>query len=421
MKRLLIILSTSLLLLSGCNVTHKEYCEVTFKNYDASVLYYTSVKYGESAIYQGDIPTRPTDSQFDYTFIGWDKPLDNIKADTTFIAQYENNPSERTCNFFDGDGNLLYTTKVKSGESVTYKGEKIPAKQADSTYYYEFNRWDKSLDNITVDTDFYPVFNNLYNLTSLVANRDFKMFQGIEVPDEYNTNFVNVEGAMEAKLKFQVLEDGVLIDSKSVFGDDLVYDYSKVNFDVLGTYELTAMYYGVTWKGKVEVVPNASTMNELQTYFLSSCDPQIFDGGLVTVYKEGYVLFENGYSYDKFNLLECVIDEQNQTLRVTSEKEHTDVIYSIYGSSLNPYDYKEYPTPVKTYEIVSNAFLPMAFEIHVSFDEEESSIGRLFVIYDTTVRVIDAYYEFDSSNQTIDIKLPFFEHKLTLNNDEFTY
>ena len=63
------------------------------------------------------------------------------------------------CRFYDYDGTLLYQTVVYKGDSVPYVG-KTPHRPIDvaNKIGYLFTGWDKSQNDITVDTDFYPEF-----------------------------------------------------------------------------------------------------------------------------------------------------------------------------------------------------------------------------------------------------------------------
>ncbi len=71
--------------IDGSKINYK----VTFKNYDGSVLEETTVHGGEIATYLGETPTRPSSDVKNYTFLGWDKDLnESINEDTTFVAQY---------------------------------------------------------------------------------------------------------------------------------------------------------------------------------------------------------------------------------------------------------------------------------------------------------------------------------------------
>ncbi len=61
---------------------------VTFRNWDGVTLQTVGVLKGETAAYIGDSPARPADTEYHYSFAGWDKPLTNITADTLVTAQF---------------------------------------------------------------------------------------------------------------------------------------------------------------------------------------------------------------------------------------------------------------------------------------------------------------------------------------------
>ena len=65
----------------------KVYYTVTFLDWDATELLKETVEEGKDAKGPDPDPTREG-----YTFIGWSKPITNITADLTVIAQYEQNP-----------------------------------------------------------------------------------------------------------------------------------------------------------------------------------------------------------------------------------------------------------------------------------------------------------------------------------------
>lgn len=59
---------------------------VTFHDWDDEVL-------KTEKVYEGEDATAPKDPYREgYTFIGWDKALENITSDLLVIAQYEQNP-----------------------------------------------------------------------------------------------------------------------------------------------------------------------------------------------------------------------------------------------------------------------------------------------------------------------------------------
>ena len=68
---------------------YHSHFDVTFVNYDGTILYHQIVPVGEDASYHGKTPTRKSRFGKSYRFVGWDKPLANIQCDMVFTAQYE--------------------------------------------------------------------------------------------------------------------------------------------------------------------------------------------------------------------------------------------------------------------------------------------------------------------------------------------
>ena len=70
--------------------------EVTFKNYDDTVLFVDHVEKGHDAVYEGETPTRPYDIDNYYVFTGWDRPLNNVQESFTTRALYSilHNPDD---------------------------------------------------------------------------------------------------------------------------------------------------------------------------------------------------------------------------------------------------------------------------------------------------------------------------------------
>ena len=133
----------------------------TFKNYDGTILYTTTVSYGESVTYAGVTPTKPDttsgDKTFVWTFTGWDKSLDRITEDTIFTAQFYA-PNAIKCTFNDYDGTELYVGYCGQGDTITYGGA-TPSRATNddgngTVLSYAYTGWDKTLKNITEDTVF---------------------------------------------------------------------------------------------------------------------------------------------------------------------------------------------------------------------------------------------------------------------------
>ena len=63
--------------------------EITFKNYDGTILQQSTYKEGIIPEYKGETPTRESDSNYSYKFKGWDSFISMAVENKTYIAQYE--------------------------------------------------------------------------------------------------------------------------------------------------------------------------------------------------------------------------------------------------------------------------------------------------------------------------------------------
>ena len=86
----------------------------------------------------GNAAIEPYDPQREgYTFTGWDKDFDNIQADLTVTAQYEQ--KKYIVIFLDWNGNPIDTQEVLHGESAVAPAD--PTREG-----HTFIGWDKEFD-----------------------------------------------------------------------------------------------------------------------------------------------------------------------------------------------------------------------------------------------------------------------------------
>ena len=134
--------------------------DVTFLNYDDSVLYKTSLPLGSTPKYLGSVPTKAStesgDVRTDWEFAGWDKELAPVTGDTIYKAQF-NSVETYKCTFTNEDGTVLGTSYCKNGGTATYFG-KEPKKDSVNNNgvvtVYTFADWDKQVTNIKAPTTF---------------------------------------------------------------------------------------------------------------------------------------------------------------------------------------------------------------------------------------------------------------------------
>ena len=134
-----------------------NYYDVSFHNYDDSLLYSTTIPEGGDVVYKGPTPTRPNDNNKTYTFIGWNKSLSNITNHTIFVAQYSAAVVSHLTRFVNYDGSLLDAVYVLHGDTAVYSGA-MPIRPNTEGATYTFTGWDKSLRNITSDIIFTAQF-----------------------------------------------------------------------------------------------------------------------------------------------------------------------------------------------------------------------------------------------------------------------
>ncbi len=118
---------------------------VTFKNYDGSVIKTAKYHYGDTVTAPVD-PTRAADNTYTYTFSGWDKELDSVTENTTYVATYMSMYIDYTIVFKDYDGTVLSEKTYHYGDEVTIPDD--PEREEDETYTYSFSGWNKEITEV---------------------------------------------------------------------------------------------------------------------------------------------------------------------------------------------------------------------------------------------------------------------------------
>ena len=109
---------------------------ITWNNWDGTILGTDTVEEGETPVYNYATPTREQDAQYTYSFTGWSASLTNITDDTSVTAVYSATVNQYTIRFVDEDGEtVLDSQTLDYGSEVVYAGEE-PTKAADETYAY---------------------------------------------------------------------------------------------------------------------------------------------------------------------------------------------------------------------------------------------------------------------------------------------
>ena len=164
--------------------TVNEYA-VTFKNEDGSVFSTSSVAYGTVITLPETNPTKNSDTQYSYTFAGWDGYIAGmtVNGNKEFTATYSNNVNTYTITFKNEDGTVYNSYSKNYGEEITLPAIN-PTKSATAQYTYTFAGWTGYTDGMTVsgNVEFIANFMSTVNkYTVTFKNEDGSVFQTLEV------------------------------------------------------------------------------------------------------------------------------------------------------------------------------------------------------------------------------------------------
>lgn len=135
----------------------RNYCNVSFVDYNGVILSEQTVLYGEAAI-------EPNHNEYEgYGFNGWDVEFDCVRRDLTITALYSINLY--SVKFYNYDGNLLEEKKVPFGESAEepdipqyYIAPESFGQFATVYCSYRFKRWRGNFTRIKNDMEIYPEY-----------------------------------------------------------------------------------------------------------------------------------------------------------------------------------------------------------------------------------------------------------------------
>ncbi|MCH4201382.1 MAG: leucine-rich repeat domain-containing protein [Bacilli bacterium] len=123
---------------------------ITWENYDGTVLETDSVAYGSTPTYDGATPSKDGTDQYTYTFSGWSPSVVAVTSDATYIAQFSSAINSYTITWENYDGTVLETDSVAYGSTPTYDGA-TPSRDGNEEGYYAFSGWSPSVTIVNGD------------------------------------------------------------------------------------------------------------------------------------------------------------------------------------------------------------------------------------------------------------------------------
>ena len=140
---------------------------INYKDWDGSILYTLRLAEGEDAIDPIEAglisaPSRASDENYSYEFIGWSNIPTNVSRHYIVTAQY----NTKVAINFAVDGEVIHSDYVVYGSNaedpVANGTIEAPTKDGTDDLRYVFDSWDGSLLNVTTPRTLNAVFANVY-------------------------------------------------------------------------------------------------------------------------------------------------------------------------------------------------------------------------------------------------------------------
>ena len=194
--------------------------EITFQNWDGTVLQSGSVEEGQTPVYEGATPTKDADENYTYTFKGWDKEIVAATGNAVYVAQFDATeiPEEityYTVTFQNWDGTVLQSGSVEEGQTPVYEGA-TPTKDTDMDYIYTFKGWDKEIVAATGDTVYVAQFDATEIVPEYVDTMDLDFSDATQANEFFayggSAGWSIVDGVFKPNANWATVNTGKLLD-----------------------------------------------------------------------------------------------------------------------------------------------------------------------------------------------------------------
>ena len=136
--------------------------EVSYYNWDGSLLQSGWYDYGEWPTYECNEPQRISDAQYTYTFSGWSPEVDVVTGTASYYAQFSETLNQYEVSYYNWDGSLLQSGWYNYGDYPTYTSSE-PWRDANAQYTYTFTGWSPEVDVVTGTASYYAQFSETLN------------------------------------------------------------------------------------------------------------------------------------------------------------------------------------------------------------------------------------------------------------------
>ena len=221
---------------------------INWLNSDNSPLAQTTVAYGESPVYTGEKPSRPSTAEYTYTFAGWSPGIGIVTGDATYTATFTATKNKYLITFKDEDGSVLKSEELEYGVMPTAPSN--PTKANTAEWSYTFNGWNKEVVPVKEAATYTATYNatkNSYTIT--FADEDGMVLQSSEV--EYGAMPTAPSDPTKANTaEWSYTFSGWTPQVEAVTG----------NAEYTATYTATKKTYTITWKNEDGSVIESQTL-----------------------------------------------------------------------------------------------------------------------------------------------------------------
>ena len=209
--------------------------EIIWKNYDGEILEVDKASYGVHPEYNGAVPVKPSDAQYEYKFSGWSPEITAVTESVTYTAQFTEDTAKYTVIWKNYDGTVLRTDTFGYGELPSY-GE-TPIRANTDKYTYSFSGWSPSIAEVKENSVYTAIFDEILNTYTVVWKDGDDVLQTDTLA--YGETPVYRGSTEKAATKEKTFEFVGWSPSVTEVTADAVYN---------AIYKESTVYYTVTWQ-----------------------------------------------------------------------------------------------------------------------------------------------------------------------------
>ena len=131
--------------------------KVIFRNDNGAILSEAMYAYGSMPSYNGT-PTKASNTQYTYTFSGWDKPIVKVTENAIYTATYKANAITYKVTFLNYDGKVLSENRYAYGTKANQIKQPNASRPNTAQYTYSFAGWDKPIVDVYSDAVYIAVY-----------------------------------------------------------------------------------------------------------------------------------------------------------------------------------------------------------------------------------------------------------------------